>query len=183
MPAGVDQRTRELERARRDVGEQDRLLAERDLPARDARDVEQVVDQPDQVPHLPLRHLEEALSSGDARAEELEARAERGERVAQLVGEHGEELVLAAAGFFQRLAGLLEVVDICGGADPADEAAGEFLVGSTVIMVEYRDDAQRVFAGRQRHRLRRDGATFRIVQKRVDLINCDGAFEAMAVPI
>ena len=38
-------------------------------------------------------------------------------------------------------------------------------------------------AGQQRHRLRRDGASFRIVQKRVDLINCDSAFEAMAVPI
>lgn len=61
--------------------------------------------------------------------------------------------------------------------------AAEVLVGSTVIMVEYRDDAQRVFAGRQHHRLRREGAGFRIVQKRVDLINCDGAFEAIAVPI
>jgi Ring hydroxylating beta subunit len=50
-------------------------------------------------------------------------------------------------------------------------------------MVEYRDEQQRVFAGRQHHRLRRDGAGFRIVQKRVDLINCDSAFEAMAVPI
>jgi benzoate/toluate 1,2-dioxygenase beta subunit len=67
--------------------------------------------------------------------------------------------------------------------EEADEGKGEYLVGSTVIMVEYRDDAQRIFAGRQRHRLRRDGAGFRIVQKRVDLINCDGAFEAMAVPL
>jgi benzoate/toluate 1,2-dioxygenase beta subunit len=50
-------------------------------------------------------------------------------------------------------------------------------------MAEYRDDTQRIFAGRQRHHLRRHGDTFRIVQKRVDLINCDGAFEAMAVPI
>jgi benzoate/toluate 1,2-dioxygenase beta subunit len=50
-------------------------------------------------------------------------------------------------------------------------------------MVEYRDDTQRAFAGRQQHRLRRHGDTFLIVQKRVDLINCDGAFEAMAVPI
>jgi 3-phenylpropionate/cinnamic acid dioxygenase small subunit len=67
--------------------------------------------------------------------------------------------------------------------EEADAATGEVLVGSTVIMVEYRDDAQRVFAGRQRHRLRREGASFRIVQKRVDLINCDSAFEPMAVPI
>ena len=67
--------------------------------------------------------------------------------------------------------------------DEADHAKGEFLVGSTFIMVEYRDDAQRLFSGRQQHRLRRHGESFRIVQKRVDLINCDGAFEAMAVPI
>jgi 3-phenylpropionate/cinnamic acid dioxygenase small subunit len=67
--------------------------------------------------------------------------------------------------------------------EQADESAGEYVVGSTFIMVESRDDQQRVFAGRQQHRLRRDGASFRIVQKRVDLINCDSAFEAMAVPI
>jgi hypothetical protein len=30
---------------------------------------------------------------------------------------------------------------------------------------------------------RRNGASLLIVQKRVDLINCDSAFEAMAVPI
>lgn len=67
--------------------------------------------------------------------------------------------------------------------EEADADKGEFAVGSTVIMVEYRDDAQRLFAGRQHHRLRRRGDTFCIVQKRVDLINCDAAFEAMAVPI
>jgi benzoate/toluate 1,2-dioxygenase beta subunit len=65
----------------------------------------------------------------------------------------------------------------------ADQGQGEFVVGSTLIMVEYRDDQQRIFAGRQRHRLRCHADGFRIVQKRVDLINCDGAFEAMAVPI
>ena len=64
-----------------------------------------------------------------------------------------------------------------------DESKGECVVGSTVIMVEYRDDRQRIFAGRQHHRLRRDGNGLRIVQKRVDLINCDSAFEAIAVPI
>jgi 3-phenylpropionate/cinnamic acid dioxygenase small subunit len=67
--------------------------------------------------------------------------------------------------------------------EQADAAKGEYTIGSTVIMVEYRDEAQRVFAGRQRHKLRCEGDSFRIVQKRVDLINCDSAFEAMAVPI
>jgi ethylbenzene dioxygenase beta subunit len=67
--------------------------------------------------------------------------------------------------------------------ESVDEVTGELVIRSTVIMVEYRDEQQRLFAGRQRHRLRCDGASFRIMQKRVDLINCDSAFEAMAVPI
>jgi 3-phenylpropionate/cinnamic acid dioxygenase small subunit len=67
--------------------------------------------------------------------------------------------------------------------EETDTAKNEYVVGSTVIMVEYRDDTQRTFAGRQHHRLRREGEGFRIVQKRVDLINCDSAFDAMAVPI
>jgi benzoate/toluate 1,2-dioxygenase beta subunit len=67
--------------------------------------------------------------------------------------------------------------------DTTDADAGEYVVSSSVIMVEYRDDRQRIFAGRQHHRLRREGENLRIVQKRVDLINCDSAFEAMAVPI
>jgi benzoate/toluate 1,2-dioxygenase beta subunit len=60
---------------------------------------------------------------------------------------------------------------------------GDIVVSSTVVMVEYRADFQRVFAGRQTHRLREEGDSFRIVQKRVDLVNCDAAFEPMAVPI
>jgi 3-phenylpropionate/cinnamic acid dioxygenase small subunit len=67
--------------------------------------------------------------------------------------------------------------------ESADDAKGEYIIGSTFIMVEYRDDQQRVFAGRQHHHLRREAGHLRIVQKRVDLINCDSAFEAMAVPI
>jgi 3-phenylpropionate/cinnamic acid dioxygenase small subunit len=67
--------------------------------------------------------------------------------------------------------------------DEADADKGEYAVSSSVIMVEYRDDQQRIFAGHQHHRLRREEENLRIVQKRVDLINCDSAFEAMAVPI
>lgn len=62
-------------------------------------------------------------------------------------------------------------------------APDEYAVASTVMMVEYRNEKQRIFAGRQHHRLRREGEELKIVQKRVDLINCDTAFEAMAVPI
>lgn len=64
-----------------------------------------------------------------------------------------------------------------------ENASGECLLASTLIMAEYREDRQRIFAGRQYHRLRRSGNSFKIVHKRVDLVNCDTAFEPMAVPI
>ena len=67
--------------------------------------------------------------------------------------------------------------------DKIDPASREYILCSTVIMVEYREDNQRVFAGRQTHRLRLTEQGLRIVQKRVDLVNCDSAFEAIAVPI
>jgi 3-phenylpropionate/cinnamic acid dioxygenase small subunit len=67
--------------------------------------------------------------------------------------------------------------------DEADDAKGEYLVSSTVMMVESREDHQRIFAGRQYHRLKQFEDGFRIVQKRVNLVNCDSAFDAIAVPI
>ena len=67
--------------------------------------------------------------------------------------------------------------------EEADEDAGRYLVSSSSWVAEYRLDQQRVFAARQYHHLERDGGSFRIALKRVHLINCDSAFEAMAVPI
>jgi benzoate/toluate 1,2-dioxygenase beta subunit len=65
--------------------------------------------------------------------------------------------------------------------DPGD--VGEMSILSNVLMVEYRLDQQRIFAGRQCHRLRFEASAWRIAMKRVDLVNCDSAFEAIAVPI
>jgi benzoate/toluate 1,2-dioxygenase beta subunit len=67
--------------------------------------------------------------------------------------------------------------------EEVDAAKSEVVVSSTVMMAEYRDDSQRTFAGRQFHRLRRADDGYKIVLKRVNLINCDSAFDAMAVPI
>ena len=67
--------------------------------------------------------------------------------------------------------------------EEADEAAGVYLISSSMLMSECRLDIQRHFSGRQYHRLERAGDTFRIRLKRVNLINCDSPFEAMAVPI
>ena len=67
--------------------------------------------------------------------------------------------------------------------EEADEANGTYLVSSSMLMGEYRLDVQRFFMGRQFHRLVKEGDSFRIALKRVNLINCDSAFEAMALPI
>jgi len=61
--------------------------------------------------------------------------------------------------------------------------ASEMLVHSSAITAEYRLDNQRLFIARQQHWLRRVDGAIRIVRKRVDLVNCEAAFEAIAVPI
>jgi len=60
---------------------------------------------------------------------------------------------------------------------------GECTVRSTMIMADYRVRVQRVFAGHVTHRLRRSDSGYKIVLKRVDLINCDDVFELMAAPL
>ncbi len=63
-----------------------------------------------------------------------------------------------------------------------DVARGEVLVRSNMIMTDYRMQVQRVFSGRILHQLRRVAMGYKIVLKRVDLINCDDVFELIAVP-
>jgi benzoate/toluate 1,2-dioxygenase beta subunit len=46
-------------------------------------------------------------------------------------------------------------------------------VRAALIVVEYRRNEQRTFAGHSLHTLSRDGDAFRIRTKRVDLLNCD----------
>lgn len=53
---------------------------------------------------------------------------------------------------------------------------------SKLVMFEYRDDRQIVFAADCRHMLRRHGDGFKIASKRVDLVNCDAAHGIMSVP-
>jgi benzoate/toluate 1,2-dioxygenase beta subunit len=64
-----------------------------------------------------------------------------------------------------------------------DEARRECTVVSSMIMTDYRMRTQRLFSGRVEHRLRHDDTGYKIVLKRVDLINCDDVFELIAVPI
>lgn len=65
-----------------------------------------------------------------------------------------------------------------------ETAAGghEWTTRSKLLMVEYRQDQQRLFAGTCRHRLRRAGDGLKIAWKRVDLVNCDSVLEGLVVP-
>jgi benzoate/toluate 1,2-dioxygenase beta subunit len=59
---------------------------------------------------------------------------------------------------------------------------GTILVQSNMIMADYRQGVQRIFSGRVHHHLRFADDRFWVLLKRVDLINCDDAFELVAVP-
>jgi hypothetical protein len=77
---------------------------QRDHAARDARDVEQIVDETHEMLHLTLDDLAcpHALWLSEiAAAQQLDRGADRRQWIAQLVSEDGEELVLAAVGFLE----------------------------------------------------------------------------------
>ncbi len=79
-------------------------------------------------------------------------------------------------------------VHIVSGVRIERDNADGIVVASSQIMLEYRnrdrfEDDQRVFGGRVRHRLIRTENGLRIAEKRIDLINAEGAFNAMAAPI
>ena len=55
-------------------------------------------------------------------------------------------------------------------------------VRSKFVMIEYRRDSQRLFAGTAFHRLvQADGGIF-IASKRVNLVNCDAPLDGIVVP-
>jgi 3-phenylpropionate/cinnamic acid dioxygenase small subunit len=61
------------------------------------------------------------------------------------------------------------------------EDSAEIRVNSTLQVVEWRQDRQRVWGALVEHRLRRANGSFRIAYKRVDLINSEGELDGIAV--
>jgi benzoate/toluate 1,2-dioxygenase beta subunit len=59
---------------------------------------------------------------------------------------------------------------------------GGCLVRSKFVMVEYRREQQRLFAGTCFHQLVRLAGAIRIKMKRVNLINCDAPLDGLVVP-
>src|SRR4051812_39034002 len=111
-----------LEREVDHRAEAHQLAADRELAARDARDVEEIVDEPRHLVDLAVDHRArpfELRREAALLGEQRDRVADRRERVAQLVRQHGEELVLAPVGFAQRLLRLLALVNIGNNRYPA----------------------------------------------------------------
>ena len=88
-----------------------RLELQRNHPARDSRHVQKVVDQIHEVLDLALDDVAgaNAMRLGELlESQELNSRANRRERIAQLVRKHRQEFVFAVIGFLQRLRGRLQ---------------------------------------------------------------------------
>ena len=95
---GLDQRPGDLHRPRDRGCQVEPLPAQVDLAHGGARDVEEVVDQPREMGHLPLDHRPLAIGGGVRRSQphDMERGEDGRQRVAKLVSEDGEELVLVA---------------------------------------------------------------------------------------
>jgi 3-phenylpropionate/cinnamic acid dioxygenase small subunit len=61
------------------------------------------------------------------------------------------------------------------------ETGAELRVSSTLTVVEFRNEKQRVYGALVEHRLRKNGDTFAIAHKRVDLVNSEGEIDGIAV--
>ena len=56
----------------------------------------------------------------------------------------------------------------------------EILVGSSLVLIEFRLERQRVFGAACEHRLRRTEAGLRIATKRVDIVNSEAELDGIA---
>ena len=108
-----------------------RLALQRDQAARDARDVQQVVDQAASCARTwrPMIWLvwRTRASSSLRHLQQLGGRADRRQRVAQFVRQHGQEFVLAAVGDLQLLLRFAALGDV---AEEERDAAVERAVGA-----------------------------------------------------
>ena len=119
MPAGVEEGPARLDGLLDDLAEIEQRPLDLDLAARDAGDVEQIVDEASEVPALAFDDVD--APGGVAHlagrlAEDGDGVADRGERIAELVGQHRQELVLAAIGLAESFGRFLAIGDVDGHA-------------------------------------------------------------------
>src|SRR6476620_8803058 len=109
-----------------DIRQPDVGPVERDLAGRDARAVEKVVDEMLEIARLAIDDVTHALEHGIAIADafqELRTVADGGERVAQLVSERRQEMILAPLGRFPRRDRRFPLRDVFGDAEGVTAAA------------------------------------------------------------
>jgi 3-phenylpropionate/cinnamic acid dioxygenase small subunit len=62
-----------------------------------------------------------------------------------------------------------------------EEGADEVKVSSTLQLVEFRNEKQRLYGALVEHRLRRVNGGFKIVHKRVDLVSSEGELDGITI--
>jgi 3-phenylpropionate/cinnamic acid dioxygenase small subunit len=76
---------------------------------------------------------------------------------------------------------LARTIHQIGNITVLNESGAEMAVASTLTVVEFRNERQRLHAALVEHRLRRHGDSFRIAHKRVDLVNSEGELDGIAI--
>ena len=63
----------------------------------------------------------------------------------------------------------------------AEDSGSEIKVTSTLQVVEFRNEKQRLYGALVEHRLRRENGSFKIAHKRVDLVSSEGELDGIAI--
>ena len=61
------------------------------------------------------------------------------------------------------------------------DLGSEVKVNSTLQLVEFRNDKQRLYGALVEHRLRPEAKSFRIAHKRIDLVNSEGELDGISI--
>lgn len=61
------------------------------------------------------------------------------------------------------------------------ESGGELRVQSTLQLVEFRNEKQRVYGALVEHRLRKANGSYKIAHKRIDLVNSEGELDGVSI--
>ena len=76
---------------------------------------------------------------------------------------------------------LARTVHQVGNVMVLSENGSDIMVASTLNLVEFRNERQRNHGALVEHRLRREGDSYRIAHKRVDLVNSEGELDGIAI--
>jgi benzoate/toluate 1,2-dioxygenase subunit beta len=76
---------------------------------------------------------------------------------------------------------LARTVHQVGNVTVLAETAAEARVSSTLALIEWRNEKQRVWGALVEHRLRRSGESWKIAAKRIDLVNSEAELEGIAI--